>query len=271
MGKIEFDKYYTSPRTARFCIEKAYEVIGKENITEIVEPSAGCGSFSHQIENCKAYDLYPQHEYITKADFLKLDLGGYKKGRLFIGNPPFGGSTGKLIKDFYNKCVKEGDYIAFILPAGFYNNYKSFNKFEIVYQVMMEIEFTNVIVKTAFIIYKRDPNKELFKDDDEIKAIKYTRYSRTNKNDHKYKANQKHDYSFTSFGNIFKEVEPYEKAGVISVNIDEKWRSEVISFLKWIYYYNKETNIMRQFCVSTGNVDISKLNQLIKIAIPDIK
>ena len=50
MAKIEFDKYYTSPNTARFCINKTYEILGKENITEIIEPSAGCGTFSNQIE-----------------------------------------------------------------------------------------------------------------------------------------------------------------------------------------------------------------------------
>ena len=44
MAKIAFDKYYTPPTVARWCIEKTKEVIGEENINEWVEPSAGSGS-----------------------------------------------------------------------------------------------------------------------------------------------------------------------------------------------------------------------------------
>lgn len=164
MAKIAFDKYYTPPTVARWCIEKTYEVIGKDNITEIVEPSAGCGMFSHQIEGCKAYDLYPQHEYIEKADFLKLDLGGYKKGRLFIGNPPFGAGSGKILRDFYNKCTNDGDYIAFIQPASYANNYSKFYKFEIIYSVIMKCDYTNTELWTSFTIYKRNPDKDDFRE-----------------------------------------------------------------------------------------------------------
>jgi len=46
--KITLDKYYTDTNTAKQCIEKVYEIIGKENITQIIEPSAGNGSFSLQ-------------------------------------------------------------------------------------------------------------------------------------------------------------------------------------------------------------------------------
>ena len=45
------------------------EIIGKENITEVIEPSAGCGNFSLQISNCMAYDIEPEHEGIIKQDF----------------------------------------------------------------------------------------------------------------------------------------------------------------------------------------------------------
>jgi len=95
MAKIAFDKYYTPPTVARLCINKTYEIIGKDNITEIIEPSAGCGMFSHQRIGYTIFNDKRKHEYIEQADFIKLDLGGYKKGRLFIGNPPFGGSSGK--------------------------------------------------------------------------------------------------------------------------------------------------------------------------------
>ena len=86
--KIKNDKYYTPQNLAKRLIEKTFEIIGKDNITEIIEPSAGNGSFSNQL-NCIAYDIEPENENIIKCDFLSLRML-YKKGRLFIGNPPFG-------------------------------------------------------------------------------------------------------------------------------------------------------------------------------------
>ena len=120
MSKIENDKYYTPIDLAKYCINKAFEIIGEENITEIIEPSAGDGSFSNQISNCIAYDIEPNCNKIIKQDFLKLDIE-YKKGRLIIGNPPFG-NRGTLAMKFYKKSIQIGDYIAFILPISQYNN-----------------------------------------------------------------------------------------------------------------------------------------------------
>ena len=118
--KLDNDKYYTPIDLAKECIDKTFEIIGKENITEIIEPSAGNGSFSNQIANCIAYDLFPESDNIKTADFLDIKLG-YKSGRLFIGNPPFGVHN-KLVVDFYDKCCDCGDYIAFILPISCYKN-----------------------------------------------------------------------------------------------------------------------------------------------------
>ena len=56
-NKLHLDKYYTPKELAKYCINKTYEVIGKENITEIIEPSAGSGSFSLQIPNCMGKDI----------------------------------------------------------------------------------------------------------------------------------------------------------------------------------------------------------------------
>ena len=129
--KIENDKYYTPIVLANELILKTYEVLISENITEIIEPSAGNGSFSNQIPDCIAYDLVPEQDNIIQADFLKLDMS-YKKGRLFIGNPPFG-EKNKLIDDFYNKCCECGDYIAFVLPISCYKNDIKLYKFDLVY------------------------------------------------------------------------------------------------------------------------------------------
>lgn len=267
MAKIPYDKYYTPPRYARFCINKAYEIIGKENITEVIEPSAGSGTFSNQME-CIAYDLFPQSEKIIEMNFLDLDIK-YKKGRLFIGNPPFGDSSGKLLNDFYNKCTETGDYIAWILPVGYYSNYSSFNKFEIVYQAVIEVEYSNVKIKTAYMIYKRNPDQSKWSSDIDIKSITFSKHQMSNLQKNPRIQNQ--DYTFISFGKILYPCKPYEKCGTISVNVDEKYRADVLLFLKWLYYYNRETQILSKWSVSADNVSINRLKRLIKIAIPDIE
>jgi len=272
MAKIAFDKYYTPPTVARWCIEKTKEIIGEENITEWVEPSAGSGSFSHQIPGCRAYDLYPQHEYIEQVNFLELNLGGYKKGRCFIGNPPFGGNSGKLIKDFYEKCCKEGDYIAFILPASYYNSYGKLYKFEIVYSCIIETPYTNELLKTSFTIYKRNPDRNDFRPEKEkeLKDVTLLQYGR--KNNEKNKKVLPHDYCFVRFGDVLKECEPYNSSGFITVkcnNPDNK--EEILNFFKWLYYYNKKTKILNKKSISAASLCRYDLIKLLKICIPNIK
>ena len=130
-NKLHLDKYYTPKELAKYCINKTYEMIGKENITEIIEPSAGSGSFSLQIPNCIAYDIEPEHNTIIKQDFLELKLD-YKKGRLLIGNPPFGDRM-NLATKFMKKGFQIADYIAFILPISQKNNNYKFYEFNLIY------------------------------------------------------------------------------------------------------------------------------------------
>lgn len=154
MSKIDLDKYYTPKDLAKRLIDKTFEVIGKENITEIIEPSAGNGSFSKQIDNCIAYDIAPEDNSIIKQDFLELKME-YKKGRLFIGNPPFGEKNTLSIK-FLKKCAKYGDYIAFILPISQLNNQRQFTNSKLFYSQNLEfVEYSGVKVNTCFNIYKK--------------------------------------------------------------------------------------------------------------------
>lgn len=275
MAKIAFDKYYTPPTIARWCIEKTKEIIGKDNITEWVEPSAGCGMFSHQIEGCRAYDLYPQHEYIEQADFLELDLGGYKKGRCFIGNPPFGGSAGKILKQFYDKCCDNGDYIAFIQPAALYNNYKKFYRFEIVYSCLLKAEYTNHNLWTSFTIYKRNEHKNDFRDQIEkieFKDVTFTKIGRKNKERDKHKKHLDYDYCFSSFGTLFRENKPYETVGQILIKVNNpELKEKILTFFKWLYYEDKRSEIMSRKCVGSKNVDMDDLKRLLKVCIPEIK
>lgn len=158
-AKVDKDKYYTPIDLAKYCIDKTFELVGRENISEIIEPSAGNGSFSNQIEGCIAYDIEPEHETIIKQDFLKLDLE-YKKDRLFIGNPPYG-FRNNLAMQFYKKCCKECDYIAFILPASQYQNNYQLYEFDLIYSELIDNKGFSELdkrVKLTFNIYKKPLN-----------------------------------------------------------------------------------------------------------------
>ena len=271
MATIAYDKYSTSPTVARWCIDKTYEIIGKENITEVIEPSAGCGMFSLQIPNCKAYDLYPQSEYIEQQDFLKLDLG-YKKGRLFIGNPPFGSGSGKLIKEFYNKSCDMGDYIAFIQPANYYWNYSRFYRFEIVYSVIIETEYTNQKLKTSFTIYKRNPDRYDWREqEEELQDIKMMTYSRNNKGG-KHNTIEDYDYCFSTFGVLMKPCQPYQFAQTRAVKIiNESLREKIIRCLKYLYDRNQRDKFLQQYNVSVGSISDKPIIKLLKSWIPELK
>lgn len=151
MSKIPLDKYYTPPELAKRLIAKSCEIF--KDITEFLEPSAGDGSFSLLLPNCLAYDIEPGHPSVTKQDFLTLDLP-YKKGRVVIGNPPFGPKM-YLAQMFYKKAAEIGDFIAFILPASQLNN-NSLYQFDLVYsEDLGVINFSGVKLHCCFNCYRR--------------------------------------------------------------------------------------------------------------------
>ena len=106
-AKINLDKYYTPSDLANKLIEETYRVVDKTNITEIIEPSAGNGAFSNQIKGCVAYDISPDGVGIIKQDFLELKIP-HKRGRLIIGNPPFGNRM-SMAQKFFKKSVEIAD------------------------------------------------------------------------------------------------------------------------------------------------------------------
>ena len=154
--KIELDKYYTSKDLAKYCIDKTFEIIGKENINEIIEPSSGNGSFSSQL-NCIAYDIDPECEGIIKQNYLTLNKN-YKEGRLIIGNPPYG-IKNNLTVAFYKKSLELGDYISFILPISQYNNDIKLYEFDLVYSENLGIkQYSDRKIHCCLNIYKRPIN-----------------------------------------------------------------------------------------------------------------
>ena len=153
MSKIQNDKYYTSTKLSKYCIDKTFELIGEENITDIVEPSAGDGSFSNQLK-CTSYDIEPEGSNIIQQDFLKLELH-YKKGRLIIGNPPYGPKMHLVVK-FFKKSVELGDYISFILPISQLDNNASLFEFDLIYSEDLGMQhFTDRKINCCLNIYKR--------------------------------------------------------------------------------------------------------------------
>lgn len=162
IAKIENDKYYTPKELAKYCIDKVYEIIDEENISETIEPSAGDGSFSSQIYHnvCFAYDIEPESENIIKADFLQKDIK-YLWGRLIIGNPPYGRCL-NMAQKFFKKSIEIGDYIAFILPISQLNNTQSMYEFDLIYSEDLGAHtYTDRKLHCCFNIYRRPENGEL--------------------------------------------------------------------------------------------------------------
>jgi len=114
------DKYYTKVDVARKCIISILSKIS--DIDVFIEPSAGNGSFSRQIDGyCIAIDKYPAHPSIVEMDFFAFhpegaNLNGEKV--CCFGNPPFGRNASIAVR-FFNHAAEFSTYIAFILPRTF--------------------------------------------------------------------------------------------------------------------------------------------------------
>jgi len=161
MAKINLDKYYTPSDLAEYCVKKTKEVIGVENITEWLEPSAGAGVFLPYLDNnYLAFDIEPEAENIEQKNYLELDLP-YLKGRCVIGNPPFG-DRNNLARSFYKHACKMGDYIGFILPISQFENSDSLYHFDLIKSVDLGVlEYSNMKVHCCFNLYQRPKNGKL--------------------------------------------------------------------------------------------------------------
>lgn len=135
-NKHELDKFYTKPETAKYCLS----LLNLSEFDCIIEPSAGSGSFSNQIDNCIAFDLSPENEKIKKADWFKIDKSFAKKYNkvLVVGNPPFG-TQGTLAIEFIKESMKFADTIAFILPRSFRKDSIK-NRIPLNYSIIKEID-----------------------------------------------------------------------------------------------------------------------------------
>lgn len=204
MAKINLDKYYTPSDLAEYCVKKTKEIIGEENITEWLEPSAGAGVFLPYLDNnYLAFDIEPEAENIEQANYLELDLP-YFKGRCVIGNPPFGTRNTLSVK-FYKNSLKYGDYIAFVLPASQYNNNQQMYEFDLVHSEMLRVdEYCGRKLQCCFNVYKR-PNNGLNKKpiDYTLKDVTLLEWRRGGG----YKVPEKYDLGICAWGaSIGKEI-----------------------------------------------------------------
>ena len=161
MAKIPNDKYYTPQHIVDKCVNKVKEIVA-DDVTEIIEPSAGNGAFIESLDNnfnCDKYyfDLIPEHDKIKQQDFLEFDLE-YKQGRVIVGNPPFGNRSTLIVK-FFKKSVRLGDYIAFILPISQLNNVKQLYEFDLIHsEDLGKQNYSGVDLHCCFNIYKSPSN-----------------------------------------------------------------------------------------------------------------
>ena len=195
--KINNDKYYTPSDLARKLIIKTLKFIGPKNVTDVVEPSAGNGAFSHHFKDCKAYDIEPEAPDIIRQDFLTLKLP-YQKGRLVIGNPPFGNSN-HLSRKFYKKAIELGDYIAFIQPISQLKNNLQMYQFDLVYsEDLGVVKYSDRELHCCFNIYKRPENGKLNEQPDFTLKDITIRESRRKGN---YTIPEGYDYGMCNWGN----------------------------------------------------------------------
>lgn len=167
--KIVNDKYYTPIDLANHCLDLVDKYIGKDNISEIIEPSCGNGAFFHhdKIIPHFAYDISPEvvgdvSTMVFKKDYLELKIP-YEYGRLIVGNPPYGNHL-NLAQKFYKKATKEADYIAFILPISQLNNTNSMYEFDIIHsEDLGERDYSGKILHCCFNIYRVPSSGELNK------------------------------------------------------------------------------------------------------------
>lgn len=237
---IELDKFYTPNKTAKKCIDLAFEKF--DNITEVIEPSAGAGAFSLQIPNCIAYDIAPEHESVKEQDFLKLELP-YKQGRLIIGNPPFG-DRNNLARSFYKHACTMAEYIGFILPISQYDNTDSLYLFDLIESVDLGIlQYSGMKVHCCFNLYKKPDsgmlNKKPNLSSDLFKLL------RTGDIDFE---NTTPDFMFCKRGSVGKEIfEDGKRYGdeykVIVYDSNKRhWVKNIILRFKWTEYKKHQSS-----------------------------
>jgi len=261
-NKIELDKYYTDELIVDTCLNSLKKLQLK--YTDVIEPSAGNGAFSLRIPNCLAYDIEPEHESIVKQDFLKLNLP-YKKGRLIIGNPPFGSRNSLSVK-FFNHSLSMCDYIAFIQPISQYKNNQQMYQFNLIHSEELPlIEYSGRKLLCCFNVYERpidgiNTSKTSYKLDDVI-VSEYRRGG-------SYKIPGHFDFAMNTYGSSLGrevlEIGTFCQENYIVIN-NENFREDVLDVMRntdWKSLYP---------CISTPKIQTWKICKYLKESIVGLK
>ena len=276
MSKINNDKYYTPIYLANYCWDRTMQIIGENNISEIIEPACGNGAFYHHDKYVPhiGYDIEPEFQFINivKSDFLQQEFN-YLPGRLFIGNPPFGNSMW-LAQKFYKKCCLFGDYIAFILPISQLNNDIKLYEFDLIYSEDLGIHiYTDRQLHCCFNIYKRPNNGELnCKPDYTLKDITIIEHRRKNGNyttDQNKEILPNFDYSMCnwgsgSLGKVPKYLGQYAQEVYFYCH-NKKYLYRMLELLEY--------DTIRKYCtsISAKKISVMRLYKYLKENIEGIK
>lgn len=139
------DKFYTKPTVAKQLIDN----LDLQKYDLIIEPSAGNGSFSKNLPNCLALDLFPEDKSILQQDFFSF-VPPKTNNCLVIGNPPFGQQS-KLAIAFFRYAASFANTIAFILPKSF-KKYSIQNRLPLNFHLEQEYE----LPKNSFTLMGQD-------------------------------------------------------------------------------------------------------------------
>lgn len=276
MSKILYDKYYTPIEIANYCWDKVEEIIGFDNISEIIEPSCGNGSFYHNDKHIPhfGFDIKPECSFtnVKEGDFLTQDFP-HLPGRLFIGNPPYGTNNSLAVK-FYNKCCELGDYIAFILPISQLNNNLQMYKFDLIYSEDLGIKtYSGVDLHCCFNIYKRPLNLEYNPKPNPILQDVTIIERRRKKGEYQTAANKKikpnYDYAMCNWGNGSLGKKP-EYIGQYAQEVyfycnNPKFKDEIIELLQ----FDKIREYVHS--ISMKRISVARLYMYIKENVKGIK
>lgn len=193
------DQFYTNEKVAKTCIKSIVDLLPFTKDYVWVEPSAGNGSFLHNIPKLFekiGLDIEPKAKDILKQDYLKW-IPPSNKDIIVIGNPPFGRQS-SLAKAFISKSCEFAKIIAFILPKSF-TKPSMFNVFDLKFHLIHSVE----LEKDSFVIngskydvpcvfqiwHKKDTNRKI---EEKITPIRFVYV----------KSNEKYNIVFRRVGGL---------------------------------------------------------------------
>jgi hypothetical protein len=123
----DLDQFYTHPKIGKRFVEKVNELYDLPSFDHVIEPSMGEGFIYDHLPNTNriGLDIEKNHPDCLEGDFLKWNpeksgieyepLLGQTPKIGFVGNPPFGRSSGLAI-EFFEHCANYSDMVSFIIP-----------------------------------------------------------------------------------------------------------------------------------------------------------